>query len=151
MTQTATIPPEGFRHAAPIQIRWGDVDALGHVNNATYLTYLEQARVTYFQALGLWDGLTGKVGPIMARCEIDYRLPLVAADQVVVYTRCTRLGTRSFDTEQLITRLRDGGSEVAAQSRIILVVYDYSTLRSTPMPELWREKLRAYEIVAPSE
>jgi acyl-CoA thioester hydrolase len=144
-------PPQGFRHAAPIQVRWGDVDALGHVNNAAYLTYLEQARVTYFQELGLWDGLTGKVGPIMARCEIDYRLPLVAADHVVVYTRCTRLGTRSFDTEQLIARARDGAAEVAAQSKIILVVYDYNALRSTPMPEAWRERLRAYEAVPPVE
>lgn len=152
-----TPPPfEGFRHATPIQIRWGDVDALGHVNNANYLTYLEQARITYFTDLGLWDGRASAVGPILARCEIDYRAPLFATDTVVVYTRCTRLGNRSFDTEQVIARLKvaeDGQAtpEMAAQSKIILVVYDYGTLRSTSMPEAWREKLRSYEVTPPAE
>ncbi|MDZ4768555.1 MAG: thioesterase family protein [Chloroflexota bacterium] len=155
-TLTPLPPLDGFRHAAPIQIRWGDLDALGHVNNANYLTYLEQARISYFTSLALWDGSAGTVGPIMARCEIDYRMPLRADDTVIVYTRCVRLGTRSFDTEQVIARatVRPAGKteiEVAAQSKIVLVVYDYTALRSTPMPEMWREQLRAFEVVPPTE
>lgn len=148
---TPITPPEGFRHQTAVQVRWGDVDAMGHVNNATFLTYLEQARITYFNDLKLWDGARGTIGAIMARCEIDYRIPLHAEDQVVVFTRCSRLGNRSFDTEQIIARVRDGDVEVAAQSKIILVVYDYSAGNSARMPEVWREKLKAYEVEPPAE
>ncbi|MBL8130544.1 MAG: acyl-CoA thioesterase [Anaerolineae bacterium] len=149
MTPNASL--EGFRHQLAVPVRWGDLDALGHVNNATYLTYLEQARITYFRDLGLWDAAPGKIGPIMARCEIDYRAPLGAEDQIVVFTRCARLGTRSFDTEQVIARLKGDELEIAAQSRIVVVVYDYAGGKSAPMPELWREKLRGYEVVPPRE
>ncbi len=151
MSVTIT-PPEGFRHFVNIQIRWGDMDVMGHVNNATYLTYLEQARITYFNALGLWDGSAGKVGPIMARAEIDYRTPLHAEDTVVVFTRTARLGSRSFDTEQMIARAHaDGTIEIAAQAKIILVVFDYAAQKSARMADAWREIFRAYEVVPPLE
>lgn len=144
-------PPEGFRHQTLVPVRWGDVDAMGHVNNATYLTYLEQARITYFNDLGLWNGQAGKIAPIMARCEIDYRLPLYASDQVVVYTRCARLGNRSFDTEQIIARVNGGDLQIAAQAKVVAVVYDYLSLKSAPMPEAWRDKLKSYEVSPPAE
>ncbi|MBK8025422.1 MAG: acyl-CoA thioesterase [Chloroflexi bacterium] len=151
MTMPPAVTLEGFRHQVRVPVRWGDLDAMGHVNNATYLTYLEQARITYFRNLGLWDAAPGKVGPIMARCEIDYRAPLHSDDDVVVFTRCSRLGSRSFDTEQVIARVKDGALEIAAQSKIVVVVYDYSAGKSAPMPEAWREKLRAYEVEPPKE
>jgi acyl-CoA thioester hydrolase len=139
---SSIVPPAGFTHGVPIQVRWGDLDAMGHVNNATYLTYLEQARVTYFDDLGLWDGSGGGLGLIMARAEIDYRLPIRARDAIIVYTRCTRLGTRSFDTEQLVARVDDGGAlTIAAQARIVVVVYDYGSGQSAPIPDAWRARL----------
>jgi len=134
--------PPGFAHSIPIQVRWGDLDAMGHVNNATYLTYLEQARVTYFNDLGLWDGSGGGLGLIMARAEIDYKLPIQGRDQVTVFTRCTRLGTRSFDTEQIIARIDDERAwTTAAAARIVIVVYDYANGQSAPIPDAWRARL----------
>ncbi len=92
---TTITAPEGFRHQYAIQVRWGDMDALGHVNNAVYLTYLEQARVDYTRReLKLWDGAAGKIGLIMARVEIDFKLPLFAGDDVHVFTRMVRLGQK---------------------------------------------------------
>lgn len=135
-------PPAGFTHSISIQVRWGDLDAMGHVNNATYLTYLEQARVTYFGELGLWDGSGGGLGLIMARAEIDYKLPIRGRDSIAVFTRCTRLGTRSFDTAQLIARVHSDHSLVTvAEARIVIVVYDYGTGQSAPIPDAWRAKL----------
>lgn len=138
--------PDGFRHHTPIQVRWADMDALGHVNNATYLTYLEQARIGYFNALGLWDGSMDKLGLIMARVVLDYRVPLVASDEVHVFTRCARLGGKSFDTEQVIARRAkdgSGGIEIAAQGTITVVVFDYAANQSAPIPQAWRDKLLA--------
>lgn len=138
-----------FRHSTEIQIRWGDMDALGHVNNAVYLTYLEQARVRYMADLRMWDARLSKLGLIMARVVLDYKLPLLATDgSVSVFSRISRLGRKSFDMEQLITR--SGGSETAAFATITLVVFDYSANRSVPIPEDWRAAVLAYEPVAPS-
>lgn len=147
-------PPslEGFRHHTAIQVRWGDMDALGHVNNAAFLTYLEQARVGYFAELGLWDGSAQGVGLIMARVEMDFRLPLFAGDDVHVFTRCARLGNRSFDTvQQIVRRTSAGALEVAAPATITIVVFDYAAGHSVGIPDTWRRSLREYEPWPPAE
>lgn len=144
--------PEGFRHHLPIQVRWGDMDALGHVNNAVYLTYLEQARVDHLRReLGLWDGQSGKIGVILARVEIDFKLPLFAGDDVHVFSRVTRLGNRSIDIEQVVTRLKNKQYELAARALVTGVIFDYASNQSTPIPAEWRARIKAYEIVAPAE
>ena len=145
-------PPEGFRHHLPVQVRWGDMDALGHVNNAVYLTYLEQARVDHLRReLGLWDGQTGTIGVILARVEIDFKLPLFAGDDVHVFTRCARLGNRSLETEQVVARRKDDQLEVVARGMITIVVYDYSANQSAPIPAEWRDLVKAYEVTPPNE
>jgi len=144
---THLTPPDGFRHHLPMPVRWGDMDALGHVNNATYLTYLEQARLTYFNDLGLWDASVNQLGLIMAKVVLDYKLPLVSTDDVHVFTRTARLGGKSFDTEQVIVRRVGEQLETAAHGIITLVVFDYQANRSTAIPQAWRDKLISYEPV----
>ncbi len=144
-------PPAGFRHHYPLQVRWSDMDALGHVNNARFLTYLEQARIHYVRDLKLWEGKPDKLGLIIAKVVIDFKLPLFATDDVHVFTRTVRLGRRSLETEQWVARLGDDQLEIAAQARITIVVYDYAANQSTPIPEAWRALMRAYEPVAPQE
>lgn len=130
-------------------MRWADLDALGHVNNATYLTYLEQARIMFFLTLALWDGKPDKLGLIMARAIIDYKLPLNAEDTVTVYTRVARIGSKSFDTEQHIVCERDGLPTLAAAATITIVIYDYRSNQSTPIPDNWRDKLQAHWVGQP--
>lgn len=142
---TLITPPEGFRHHIPMPVRWSDLDALGHVNNAVYLTYFEQARISYFNALALWDGSINQLGLIMARAVIDYKLPLNASDDVHVFTRAKRLGTKSFDTEQVLVRRVGDQLETAATGLITIVVFDYQANQSAPIPQAWRDMLTAYE------
>jgi acyl-CoA thioester hydrolase len=116
-------------HEKPIEIRWRDLDAYGHVNNAVYLTYLEEARDEWLErALGpdgdLWDY-------VIARVAIDFRRELTQADDVLV-ARCGlgRLGRASVHTrEELVTR--DG--ELAAEAESGLVARDRETGRSRPL------------------
>lgn len=137
---------DGFRHGVEIEIRFGDLDAMGHVNNAKYLTYMETARVHYFRQLGLWNGPSGTVGPIMAKATVEYRLPLDLSDSAArVYTRCCRLGHKSFDVEHLIVRERDGAAAVAASGVIVLVAFDYQAGLSVPIPDDWRGRISAFE------
>ena len=144
MDTAVTMP--GFRHHCAIQVRWGDMDALGHVNNAKFLTYMEQGRLQYVNELNLWGGGRSKLGMILARVEIDFKLPLFASDDVHVFTRCVQFGRSSFKTEQWIARRKDEQLEVAAQAILTIVVYDYEQQKSAPIPEGWRALVKAYEV-----
>ena len=85
---------EGFKHKTPIQIRFKDVDSFQHVNNANHFTYIEIARVHYFDEQDMkWS----KQGVILASAKIDYKLPILLREKVFVYTKCSRMGNKSFD------------------------------------------------------
>ena len=109
-------------------VRFRDCDAMGHVNNAVYSTYLEEARI----------GVLGDlIDFILARVEIDFRSELRAAEEVEVRTRCSRVGTKSFDLEHEITA--DG--RVVAEAKSVLVSYDYERGESVPVPDALRRRL----------
>ena len=95
---------------------------MGHVNNAVYSTYLEEARI------GVLGGLSAF---ILARMEIDFRAELRAGEEVEIGTRCSRIGTKSYEIEH---ELRAGDS-VVAKDRSVLVAYDYACGESVPVPD----------------
>jgi acyl-CoA thioester hydrolase len=103
---------------------------MGHVNNAVFSTYLEEARI---------DVLGGLRPFILARVEIDFRSQLRAGEEVEIGTRCSRVGTKSFDLEH---ELRSDG-RVVAEARSVLVAYDYETESSVPLSAELRERLSA--------
>ena len=80
----------GFRFHHPVELRFRDLDALGHVNNAVYLTYMESARMAWWMKVSRCYDLSG-LGMILARTEIDYRSPAVFGDRLVVGVRCASL------------------------------------------------------------
>ncbi len=107
---------------------------------------MESGRIQYFRDLGLWDGLPRLIGPIMAKATIDYKLPLNLEDGAIeVYTRCSRLGNKSYDMEHLIIRFRDDQPNIAASGLIVLVAYDYRANQSILLPDKWREMITEYE------
>ncbi|MGB9521632.1 MAG: acyl-CoA thioesterase, partial [Anaerolineales bacterium] len=77
----------------PIEIRYGDLDPQGHVNNAKYLTYMEQARIQYIKNLGLWKSNSFlDVGIILAEVRVTYRIPIQYGTEIKVGVRVSRLG-----------------------------------------------------------
>ena len=115
-------------------VRFRDLDSMGHVNNAVFLTYLEEARVAFLFGRGATtDSL------IVARVEIDYRSPVRLGETVDVGVRCTRLGTKSFDLEYVVS----AGDRVLAEAKTVLVAYDYATASSVELPAEWKERLAA--------
>ena len=115
-------------------VRFRDVDALGHVNNAAYLTYLEQARIAFLASLG-----ADQTGMILARAEIDFRAQVGFGERVEVEMRPLRVGTKSFE---LGYTLRVRGAAVA-EAKTVLVAFDYATGRTVTVPESWRTALAA--------
>ena len=111
----------GFPHVHRERVRFRDCDAMGHVNNAVYSTYLEESRI----------GVLGGLGDfILARVEIDFRSELRAGEEVEVRTRSARVGTKSFELEHVISA--DG--RIVAEARSVLVSYDYGRGESVPVP-----------------
>jgi acyl-CoA thioester hydrolase len=119
-------------------VRFRDLDAKGHVNNAVYLTYMESARIAFFVHVGAITGVDD-LSIIVARIEIDFRAPLELDEQVEIGVRAARFGTKSFDLEY---ELRAGG-RVVAEAKSVCVGYDYESGETVPIPEAWREQLAA--------
>jgi acyl-CoA thioester hydrolase len=131
---------DGFDFVHRETVRFRDLDGMGHVNNAVYLTYMESARLAYFRSLGL--GRNPPEGLILARAEVDFRSPIELGEQVEVGSRAARIGTKSFDLEQEVRA--DG--RLAAEGKFVLVAYDYTTATSRELPAEWRERLEGVPV-----
>lgn len=127
-----------FPLVVPVQVRFRDLDALGHVNNAVYLTYLETARVLYVrQRFHLQSPRDFTF--ILARVEIDYRRPLTLGDCPLVGIGVAQVGQRSFRFVYEIWEETAG--VLVAQALTVQVMYDYQTNRSVPIPSEVRARL----------
>jgi acyl-CoA thioester hydrolase len=125
---------EGFDFVHRETVRFRDVDSMGHVNNAVFLTYLEEARIAFLLPLGAEVS-----SMILARVEIDFRTPLRMGDEVEIGVRPANVGKKSFELEYEV-RSRD---VVAAEAKTVIVSFDYESGRSIEVPESWREALAA--------
>ena len=115
-------------------VRFRDVDSLGHVNNAAYLTYLEQARIAFLAPIG-----ADQSQMILARAEIDFRAQIGVGDEVELEVRPLRVGTKSFELGYVL-HVR---GELVAEARTVLVAFDYAAGRTVEVPAAWRQGLAA--------
>ena len=128
-----------------IKVNWGDMDALGHVNHSVYAKWMETVRMMYFSEIGmmnLYDD--SNIGPILARIEIDYELPIVFPDVVTVSTSVSRIGKSSFDMRYKIESLSNNGKSAATGS-VVCVVLDYSSGMPHKIPLKLRESIARLE------
>ena len=129
---------DGFPFVHREHVRYRDLDAFGHVNNAVYLTYLEQARNAWLAQLGLVREVAD-IAMILARTEIDFRAQLGLNEEVEIGVRPSRFGTKSFELEY---ELR-AGERVVAQAKSVLVGFDYASGETIAIPDDWRRTLAA--------
>lgn len=140
-------PLEDFVHRHREPIRWGDMDAFGHVNNVQFFRYLESARVEYATAVLSEEVKSEGQNIILADIRCAFRRQLQWPGEVEVYTRASRVGRTSFDLEQVV--LRADAREVVATSETVLVWFDFAAQKPTPVPDHIRKRLVAYEKVRP--
>jgi acyl-CoA thioester hydrolase len=136
---------EDFKHRTPIQIRFKDIDQLGHVNNANHLSYFELARMQYSDdVLGQIDW--SKRGFILASARVDYKRPILLKDKVFVLTRTAKIGTKSIDMEHRIIRLEaDGAETLLASGGSVIVCMDYASMTTIPVPDSWKKSVQLYD------
>ena len=136
------MPPFHFHY--PIEIRYSDLDPQGHVNNARFLTYFEQARVNYLINLGLFskDQSFLEIGIIIAEATITFKAPVYFGTQARVGVRVSRLGTKSLTMEY---EMADAAGTVYATGSTAIVTFDYKSQATIPVPETWRGKIGSFE------
>lgn len=143
-------PPKrsDFAFFLPLATRWGDMDALGHVNNAKFFTYDESARLEYFSRLMQDDPKFWKdYGLILAHIEADFLAQLRPPAELAIGFRIAKFGRTSLRTEAGMFR----GDELVAVTRGVIVWFDYRANAALPLPEAVRAKVRALENVRPEE
>ena len=133
---------EGFRIVSEVQVRFSDTDALGHVNNAVYLSYLESSRVDYLREL-LGAKKIEELGVIIARIEIDYKSPAFHHETMRVGCRVYEIGGSSIKMDYRIEDKSTG--RLVALAKSVLVTYDYAAARVVRVREDWREKMEAFD------
>lgn len=137
-----------FTHLTRIVVRWGDMDSLGHVNNAKFFTYDEQARLEYFSLFeAVVPGMWKEQGLILAKLGCDFLQQLHYPATLDIAFRISRFGRSSMETEGAVFE----GERLVAVSQGVVVWFDYQAQKSAPIPDAVKAMIREREVVAPLE
>lgn len=132
-----------FRHRLPLQMRFIDIDMLGHLNNSVYFTFMDMAKSRYFQAV-LGDKLDfSRFGVVIVNVNCDFCVPTFYNDTIECETAVVAIGEKSLTIEQRIVSPDSG--EVKCRCRTIMAGFDTKTNSSVPITDEWRAALEAYE------
>ena len=134
---------DDFRHRTSLQVRFRDIDAFGHVNNAVFFSYVELARIRYLLDVLEIEADFSTLPLILARVELDFRAPVYFGDELEVATRVDRIGNTSFAMSHRVTAGDD--QRLVAEVETVLVTYDYRTASPIRVPDEWRASIGAFE------
>lgn len=136
-----------FKVNIPLRVRFADVDAMGHVNNAKFLTYFEEARVFYLKQVEAWDftkpGWSGQESLIVASIKIDFVTPAYVGEDLVIGIKVSRVGNTSFDFEYQITSKQ--GARLVAKGLSTQVYFNYKDSKSLQISQAIKEDLAKIE------
>ena len=132
-----------FKSSLPIQIRFNDIDALGHINNNIYLSYFDLGKIEYFENLKSsyvsWtDGII-----VVARLEVDFIQPVFYKETIAVDSKILKVGNKSAIFLQQIRNTLT--NEVKCKCTSVIVAYNPKTMTSMAIPEIWRRGMSEYE------
>ncbi|MBD5236444.1 MAG: acyl-CoA thioesterase [Bacteroidales bacterium] len=128
-----------FRHSCDIQIRFNDVDVLGHVNNTVYMTYYDTGKAHYFSEI-LGRRVDWKhVECVIANIDCAFLAPIFFGEDIEVLTRCEKIGEKSFKLLQVIREKKSGMMKSACET--VMVAFDPQSGIAIEIPEEWREAL----------
>ncbi len=137
--------PDGYRHVTRLQVRFADLDVNSHLNHAKFLTYMEQARMLYTSEIVGVPFTSERARPqtrmILASIQVDYRRPVHFGEEILVHSRCPKLGNKSFQMEHILL----AAGEEAAHAHSTIVAYDYGAGQSVPLPGEWRQRILDFE------
>jgi acyl-CoA thioester hydrolase len=127
-----------YKFTVPIQVRFNDVDIMGHVSNTVYQNYFDTGKTDYFDHI-LPDLDYINIGVVGASIKIEYLLPIFMRYKITVETRISFLGTKSFTMEHRLVNLETG--ELLSTCSAVLVCYNIKAGKSQVIPEHWRKAI----------
>lgn len=130
----------GWTTEVTLDVAWGEMDLLGHVNNVRYIAWAETARIRFFETLGMSTRPEDPVGPILARIETDYLEPVEYPARVTVGIRPEKVGNTSLVLEHAIWHTGDPG-RIVARGRAVVVLINYATQEKVRVPDAVRAAL----------
>lgn len=130
-----------FPFQATVEVSFRDLDVLGHVNNAVYLTYLETARIKFLHEV-LDLQAVGQLPLILAEATVSYRAPAFFGELLTVGVGVARFGGKSFEMRY---RIDGGDGRLVAEARTVLVAYDYTAGATIPVPEELKARVLAFQ------
>ncbi len=139
--------PRLFAHRFPLAVRWGDMDAYGHVNNVSFLRYLESGRVAYADAVYGRSIKADGENVILADTQCSFKHQLHYPAEITILSRTSRVGRTSMTMEQMI--LLAPNEVVVATSRSVMVWFDFAHQRPAPVPDWLKTRLQTHEAVKP--
>ncbi|MCL4808241.1 MAG: acyl-CoA thioesterase [Thermoanaerobaculia bacterium] len=143
-----------FPCVVPVEVRFRDLDALGHVNNAVFLTYFEQARLAFWLAVhpgvATGEGIDpGRIGFVVARAECDYASPVKLGERLLVGCRAGDFGTSSFAFDYRIVAAGGGAVDaevrLVASGRTVQVSWDWEAGRKIHVSEELKKRIDAFQ------
>ncbi|HPD94425.1 MAG: acyl-CoA thioesterase [Bacteroidales bacterium] len=135
--------PLKYFHSIPVQVRFNDVDELGHVNNSVYQQYFDLGRLSYFNQV-FEEKMNWNVGGlILASIHIEYLHPIHLYDSIEVHSKIYNLGNKSLKMMQEIVNLTT--EQVVATNKAVMVCYSDSRKETLPIPDRWRNSIAFFE------
>lgn len=132
------------RALVPIQIRFADVDLAQHVHNSVYLHWFELARMAYLRHIVPEDHDWMAIGLMLARNEVDYRMPVRLNDRLEAEAWCSAVGRKSFELCYRVHRLAGQPHGICAEGRSVMVCYDHLRQCTMALPDTWRDRLQVH-------
>ncbi|MEG1617844.1 MAG: thioesterase family protein [Bacteroidales bacterium] len=132
-----------FRNRLPIQLRFNDIDVVGHVNNAVYLNFFDLGKTAYFEAVKGGHIDWSETDFVIRHIEADYQVPTFYRDQIEVDTAVVKIGTKSIQLEQRIIDTKN--NVVKCVCKTVMVGFDKDTNTAKPICDYWKDAIRAYE------
>lgn len=140
---------EKFKHTLPIQIRFNDIDAVGHINNNIYFSYFDLGKTYYFEQMKAsnvsWtDGFI-----VVASITADFISPIFYKESIVVDTKISKLGNKSLVMLQQLRSIKT--NEIKCRCKSIIVAYDAALQTSMLIPDVWKKSIAEYESISLKE
>jgi len=132
-----------FKHTTPIQLRFNDFDALGHVNNSVYFSFYDLGKTSYFNQVMPEVSDSREVGVVIANIQVSFLLPVYPGENVAVETAVTEIGNKSFKLLQQLVDVETNEAKCICQT--VMVCFDAKTKNSRTISEAWRTAMADFE------
>lgn len=132
-----------MKHTVPIQLRFNDTDALGHVNNSTYFSFYDLGKTEYFRKVRGNSIFERDIDIVVAHAEVDFIEPVFLTDDIAVQTHVSKMGNKSFSLEQQIIDLKSGS--IKCRCTTVMVGYDFKTKKTITISDEWRKCIAKFE------